>query len=53
MAGQLGFFGVEDRLRRLTNLGDQLEAYGQAVNFELFQPELEAGQCHGAVASPA
>src|SRR5918997_723584 len=43
MAGQPGFFDVDARLRRLSDLGDQLEAYGRVVDFELFRPELEAG----------
>jgi IS5 family transposase len=43
MAGrQAGFFAVDARLRRLSDLGDQLEAYAEAVDFELFRPELEA-----------
>jgi IS5 family transposase len=42
MAGQPGFFDVDERLRRLSDLGDQLEAYGRVVDFELFRPELEA-----------
>ncbi len=42
MAGQLGFFDVDERLRRLSDLGDQLEAYGRVVDFEIFRPELEA-----------
>jgi transposase, IS5 family len=42
MAGQLSFFDVDERLRRLSDLGDQLEAYGRVVDFELFRPELEA-----------
>ena len=42
MAGQPGFFDVDERLRRLSDLGDQLEAYGRVVEFELFRPELEA-----------
>jgi hypothetical protein len=29
-----GFFDVDDRLRRLSDLGDQLEAYGRVVDFE-------------------
>ena len=41
MARQPGFFDVEERLRRLSDLGDQLEAYGQVVNFELFRSDLE------------
>jgi transposase, IS5 family len=42
MRGQLGFFDVDDRLKRLSDLGDQLEAFGRAVDFELFRPELDA-----------
>jgi IS5 family transposase len=42
MAGQPGFFDVDERLRRLSDLGDQLEAYAATVDFELFRPELEA-----------
>ena len=44
--GQLGFFDVDERLRRLSDLGDQLEAYGQAVDFETFRPELETVLCY-------
>jgi transposase, IS5 family len=40
MAGQPGFFDVDERLRRLSNLGDQLEAYGWVGDFETFRPEL-------------
>ena len=36
-----GFFDFDDRLRRLSDLGDQLEAYGRVVDFESFRPELE------------
>ena len=36
-----GFFDVDDRLRRLSDLGDQLEAYGRVVDFEAFRPDLE------------
>ncbi len=42
MLGQAGFFDVDDRLKRLSDLGDQLEAFRSAVNFELFRPELNA-----------
>jgi len=42
MAGrQAGFFDVDERLQRLSSLGDQLEAYAKTVDFELFRPELE------------
>ncbi len=39
---QPGFFDVNDRLARLSEIGDQLEAFGKAVDFELFRPELLA-----------
>ena len=42
MRGQWGFFDVDDRLKRLSDLGDQLEAFRAAVDFELFRPELNA-----------
>jgi len=38
---QRGFFEVEDRLSRLSDLGDQLEAFSRAVDFERFRPDLE------------
>jgi len=41
MASQGGFFDVEDRLKRLSDIGDQLEAYALAVDFEIFRPDLE------------
>lgn len=40
MATQAGFSDVEDRLRRLSDLGDQLEAYSAAVDFEIFRSDL-------------
>ena len=42
MRGQPGFFDVDDRLKRLSDLGDQLEAFRAAVDFEMFRPELNA-----------
>ena len=42
MAVQPGLFHVEERLRRLSDIGDALEAYAAAVDFELFRPDLEA-----------
>ena len=42
MRGQPGFFDIDDRLKRLSDLGDQLEAFRSAVDFELFRPELSA-----------
>ena len=40
MRGQPGFFDVDDRLQRLTDLGDQLLAFTKVVDFEAFRPEL-------------
>jgi transposase, IS5 family len=40
MRGQLGFFDVDDRLKRLSDLGDRLEGFRAAVDFELFRAEL-------------
>ncbi|MBS1039225.1 IS5/IS1182 family transposase, partial [Gluconobacter cerinus] len=38
---QAGFFDVEERLARLSGLGDQLEAFSRTVDFEAFRPDLE------------
>jgi hypothetical protein len=38
MRGQPGFFDIDDRLKRLGDLGDQLETFRSAVDFELFRP---------------
>src|SRR5271155_2091034 len=40
MRGQAGFFDVDERLRRLSDLGDQLLAFAKVVDFEIFRPEL-------------
>jgi hypothetical protein len=40
---QPGFFGVEERLARLSGLGDQLEAFSRTVDFEVFRPDLGSG----------
>src|SRR5580704_9402720 len=42
MRRQAGFFDVDDRLKRLSDLGDRLEAFEAAVEFETFRPELNA-----------
>jgi len=42
MGRQPGSFDVEDRLKRLSDLGDHLEAFAVAVDFELFRPTLDA-----------
>ena len=41
MARQAGFFDVDGRLQRLSDLGDQLEAYAAAVDFEIFRADLD------------
>ena len=38
----LGSFDFDERLKRLSDLGDQLETYAGTVDFEMFRPELEA-----------
>ena len=42
MRGQPGFFDIDDRLKRLSDLGHQLETFLSVVDFELFRPELNA-----------
>jgi len=42
MSRQPGFFDIDERLKRLSDLGDQLEAFAAAVDFELFRPALDA-----------
>jgi IS5 family transposase len=43
MRRQPGFFDVDDRLRRLSDLGDQL-AFGTVVDFEIFRADLVAAR---------
>ena len=43
-----GFFDVDERLKRLSDLGDQLEAFTAAIDFEVFRPELEAALAYSA-----
>ena len=40
MGAQPGFFDVDHRMKRLSDLGDQLEAFGSAVDFEIFRGDL-------------
>ena len=40
MRRQPGLFDVDDRLKRLSNLGDQLLVFAGAVDFKVFRPEL-------------
>ena len=42
MRDQPGVFDVDDRLKRLSDLGDQLEGVRATVDFELFRPKLNA-----------
>jgi IS5 family transposase len=42
MHGQPGFFDVDERLKRLSGLGDHLEAFSAAVDFEMFRADLIA-----------
>lgn len=42
MRGTPGFFDVDDGLKRLSDLGDQLEAFRTAVDFEIFRTDLLA-----------
>lgn len=45
---QRGFFDVEERLSRLSDLGDQLEAFSRVVDFEQFRPDLERALAYSA-----
>jgi len=37
-----GLFDLDERLQRLSALGDQLELFASVVDFEVFRPDLEA-----------
>ena len=41
-AGAARVFDTDDRLKRLSDLGDQLETFRSAVDFELFRADLNA-----------
>jgi transposase, IS5 family len=41
MARQPGFFDIDERLKRLSDPGDQLETYAKAMDFEIFRSDLE------------
>ncbi|MBS1098680.1 transposase, partial [Gluconobacter sphaericus] len=47
---QPGFFDVEERLARLSGLGDQLEAFSRTVDFEAFRPDLDKALAYSALA---
>ena len=40
MRAQPGFFDVDERLKRLSDLGDHLETFQSAVDFEIFRADL-------------
>jgi transposase, IS5 family len=42
MAGQPGFFDLDQRYAALSAAGDPLERLAAVVDFELFRPELDA-----------
>ena len=41
MAGQPGFFDVDERLKELSAKGNALERLSAVVDFDLFRPDLE------------
>jgi len=47
MAGQPGFFDIEERLRELSSKGDDLERLKRLVDFELFRADLEKAFSRG------
>lgn len=40
MWGQPGFFDIDERLKRLSDLGNQLEGFAGAVDFAMFRADL-------------
>jgi IS5 family transposase len=42
MRGQPGFFDIDERLQRLSHLGDHFEAFAATVDFEMFRADLVA-----------
>jgi transposase, IS5 family len=47
MKRQPGLFDLDERLRRLSDIGDQLEAFAAVVDFEMFRPDLDAALGYG------
>jgi hypothetical protein len=37
---QIGLFGIDNQLKRLSDVGDQLETLDRVVDFEVFRPDL-------------
>ena len=48
MSRHPGFFDMDERLKRLSDLGDQLEAFAAAVDFEMFRPTLDTVLAYAA-----
>ncbi len=46
MRGQPGFFDIDERLKRVSHLGDQLGAFAKAVDFAIFRPDLVRALAH-------
>jgi transposase, IS5 family len=46
MRGEPGFFDVDERLRRLSDLGDQSLAFARVVDFEMFRAELSKASAY-------
>ena len=44
---QAGLFDLDDRRKRLSDIGDQLGAYSGVIDFEMFRAELEAAVNQG------
>ena len=42
-----GLFDVDEPLKRLSDFGDQLEAYGRLVGFEIFRSVLDKALAYG------
>ena len=40
---QVGFFDIDDRLERVSALGDPLEVMASVIDFEAFRPFLDQG----------
>ncbi len=53
MSSQRGFFDVDERLTRLSALGDRLEGAAGAVDFEIFRTDLERALGHRSGAQGA
>src|SRR5262249_16115579 len=47
MRGQPGLFDFDDRLQRLSDLGDHLDAFRSAVDFEMFRSDLVTALGYG------